>query len=105
MHYVSHTYNKDSIPFALEEFPSIFFEKYALDFLEKNGYSKESVEVLHDFRFNDIKEKSFGMLNFLIADIIDKTKGKEVTDKRLREYLLVLNKIIKKKNNKIKKFS
>ena len=103
MHYVSHTYNKDSIPFALEEFPSIFFEKYALDFLEKNGYSKESVEVLHDFRFNDIKEKSFGMLNFLIADIIDKTKGKEVTDKRLREYLLVLNKIIKKKNEEDEK--
>ena len=71
-----------------------------MDFLEKKGYSKEIVEVLHDFRFSDMNEKSFGMLNFLIADIIDKSKGKDVTDKRLREYLLVLNKIMKKRKEK-----
>ena len=101
MHYVLNTYNKDSIPLALEEFPSIFFEKYAIDFLNKKGYKEEQLEVLHDFRFNDMKEKSFGMLNFLIADIIDKAKGKEVDDSRLREYVTILNRFIEKRNKEL----
>lgn len=98
MHYVINTYNRKSIPLALEEFPSIFFETYSIEFLKRKGYKEDKLEVLHDFRYNDMKEKSFGMLNFLIADIIDKSKGKEVDDKRLREYITVLNKIISKRN-------
>lgn len=98
MHYVLNTYNKNSIPLALEEFPSIFFEKYAIDFLNRKGYSKKQLEVLHEFRLNDMKEKSFGVLSFLVADIIDKHKGKEVTDERLREYVLTLNGYIEKSN-------
>ena len=101
MHYVLNTYNKDSIPLALEEFPSIFFEKYAIDFLNRKGYAEEQLEVLHDFRYNDLKEKSFGMLNFLIADIIDKAKGKEVDDSRLREYVNILNRFIMNRNEEL----
>ncbi len=103
MHYVINTYNKNSIPLAIEEFPSIFFEKYAIDFLERKGYTKEQLEVLHDFRYNDLKEKSFGMLNFLVADIIDKAKGKEVDDKRLREYVNILNQMIEQSNKSLSK--
>lgn len=102
MHYVMHVYNKDSIPYSLEEFPSIFFEKYALDFLENKGYSTEELEVLHDFRICDMKEKSFGILNFLIADIIDKSRGKEVDDKRLREFVTNLNELIERRNAEIR---
>lgn len=101
MHYVLNTYNKNSIPLALEEFPSIFFEKYAIDFLNRKGYSEEQLEVLYDFRFNDMKEKSFGMLNFLVADIIDKYKGMEVDDSRLREYVTILNRFITKRNEEL----
>ncbi|MBQ8534304.1 MAG: hypothetical protein IJ463_01320 [Bacilli bacterium] len=101
MHYVLNTYNKNSIPLALEEFPSIFFEKYAIDFLIRKGYSENQLEVLHDFRLNDLKEKSFGVLNFLVADIIQKQKGEEVDDSRLREYVMVLNKFVKKRNKEL----
>ena len=102
MHYVMYTYNKESIPYSLEEFPSIFLEKYAIDFLEKKGYSKEQLEVLHDFRIYDMKEKSFGFLNFILADIIDKSKGRYVDDTRLREFVTGVNKIIEQRNEKIR---
>lgn len=101
MHYVLNIYNKNSIPLALEEFPSIFFEKYAIDFLSRKGYSDEQLEVLHDFRLNDLHEKSFGLLNFLISDILDKSSGKEVDDSRLREYVNILNRFIVKRNEEL----
>ena len=41
------------------------------------------------------------MLNFLIADIIDKAKGKEVDDSRLREYVTILNRFIEKRNKEL----
>ena len=65
------------------------------------NYSEEQLEVLYDFRFNDMKEKSFGMLNFLVADIIDKYKGMEVDDSRLREYVTILNRFITKRNEEL----
>ena len=50
MHYISMLDDKNIVSFSLAEFPSIFFEKIASNFLKEKGYEKELVDKMVEFR-------------------------------------------------------
>ena len=51
-HYISLSNMKDGKNYALNEFPSIFFEKIAIDYLSSLGYSNEVIETVINFRID-----------------------------------------------------
>lgn len=50
MHYITMLDDKNIVSFSLAEFPSIFFEKIASNFLKEKGYDKELVDKMVEYR-------------------------------------------------------
>ena len=67
-HYISGLYgNKNEVP-ILREFPSIFYELYALDYLSNIGFSKVELSKIYYERVkntNDLLESILYMMNYL----------------------------------------
>lgn len=79
MHYYTFVHNKDKNPSnLLLEFPSIFYENLANNFLLSKGYDKEAINRLSLFRQEHIKSISYyltGVLHYL--EMYE--KGKKIT--------------------------
>lgn len=76
-HYVSLTQNPD-FNFSLLEFPSIYFENIASEFLEENGYEKGIInEILNARRANNFA--LFGTQILQLKDILSYKKNGPIT--------------------------
>lgn len=97
VHYICRIKNNHKMEkLILREFPSIFFEFYALNYLKKMGYDSEVLKTINDARFVDTKqslEDISNMTDYLIMLIRD---GEITSDERNKicdncTYDLVIN--------------
>ena len=91
IHYIIRNINEGKVEIPiLREFPSIFYEMYAINYLEKLGYSKKEIDVINYDRLIDTYMALKDMLNILyyLHLIIDESKINEENDSKFYNSLI-----------------
>ena len=101
IHYIS-TIQNENISFSLLEFPSIYYENIAANFLKNSGYDTEMVDQLLKFRIKNNFDVFSGQI-LLFKDILTyKKNGTFSLEKRIKFYSDAINTVNEFKINLIK---
>ncbi len=102
MHYISiHKLSKTS-NFSLEEFPSIFFENIAKQFLKDKGYQQSIIDKILEFRNKD-NEEIFASLFSLFMDLKTSINGFSISrEQRISCWRNYFNQVEENKKELIK---
>ena len=93
VHYIIKYYNKDNreLP-ILREYPSIFFEMYALNYLKRIGYNEQELKMINKNRIidtfrvvDDIKDLMYYLLLIIKKGHIDEVSDKKKYNNELKE--------------------
>ena len=104
IHYISYFKNSDLSKLALQEFPSIFFEKIAAKFLVNKGYNEEYINYItyRRVRWNVLTSMPLSKIFDELSSYI--TNGEVVREEKINEHLEKARKVMEwRENNPISK--